>query len=355
MCDSKEATLPKDQILFPELDTNCFIICPQCLSSIEILNIKEENNTIELRCIKENKKFTMSIKDYLKKIEEIKDKNTDEIKDKCKIHEGNNYICYCFDCKTHLCNECLKVGIHKNNIIEIKPREEAKEIIDEVIRDYKNKLAEKIIEKEKKTKEYEEKKKKEKKEKRKEEKKLERENKINEEKEKEEMKESKSKYIKSIEEIRKKYENEIRIRKKEYEEEINKIKNKYKLMNEKERIKTGIKIRELEMKYVNEINKYDFEKAIEKYQQMLKINKMIFNVYNNYNNNYYNSLNINSLLKYYISSPYINDNIIRIKLKDKYDEITNIIKQKRKEEKDEEKEIEKLKKKVSNINYYYRS
>ena len=188
MCDSREAPLPKDQILFPQLDTDCFTICHQCLSAIEILNIKEENDTIELRCIKENKRYTMSIKEYLKKIEEIKDKNTNEIKDKCKIHERNNYICYCFDCKTHLCNECLKTRIHinhrKNNIIEIKPREEEKEIIDEVIRDYENKLEEKIIEKEKKTKEYEEKKKKEKKEKRKEEKKLERENKINEEKEK---------------------------------------------------------------------------------------------------------------------------------------------------------------------------
>ena len=74
----------------------------------------------------------MSIIEYLKKIDEIKDKNIDVIKDKCKIHKNNNYTCFCFDCKSHLCNECLKTRIHinhrKNNIIKIRPREEDKEI-----------------------------------------------------------------------------------------------------------------------------------------------------------------------------------------------------------------------------------
>ena len=165
------------------------------------------------------------------------------------------------------------------------------------------------------------------------------------------MNESKYNYLKSIKEIKIKYENNLRLRKQEYEEEIIKIRNKYKLINEKERIKPGLKIEKLEIKYINEINRHEFEKAIENYEQMLRINKMVFNIYNNYNNNYYNSLNINSLLKYYINTQYINDNIIKIKLKDKYDEIVNIIKQKRKEEKDknENKEIEELKKKVSNI------
>ena len=123
MCDSKEAPLPEDQIQYPELDTDCLTICPQCLSVVEILNIKGENNTIEIRCIKEDKKYTMSIKEYLKKIEEIKNKDIYAIKDKCEIHENNKFICYCFDCKTHLCNECLKTRTHinhrKNNIIEL--------------------------------------------------------------------------------------------------------------------------------------------------------------------------------------------------------------------------------------------
>jgi hypothetical protein len=130
-------------------------------------------------------------------------------------------------------------------------------------------------------------------------------------------------------------------------------------------MKTKIKIEKLDKKYKNEINKYEFEKRIEDYDKILRINKIVYNSYNKYNNNYFNSVNINSLLIYYINNQNINDNIIKIKLKDKYDEITNIIKQKRNEEKKmkeeanekiekekiKDKEIDELKKKVSQIFY----
>ena len=98
-----------------------FTICPNqdCLSPIEILSINQDNNIIVFKCFKENKEFTISIKEY---IEKIKDKrNIDEFKDNCKEHKSNN-ICYCFDCKKHLCNECLKTMnhiYHKNDIIAI--------------------------------------------------------------------------------------------------------------------------------------------------------------------------------------------------------------------------------------------
>ena len=358
MSDSKETPLPKDQIIFPELEKDGYTICPYCLSAIEILNIKEENNEIEYRCIEEEKVYTMSIKEYLRKIDEMKNKNIEVIKDKCDIHNNNKYVCYCLDCKYHLCNECLKTRKHinhrKSNIIEIKPREEEKEIIEEVIRDYDKKLNEIKLEKEAKEKDYEEKKNKEK---RREEKKLEEENKINERREKDDINECKNTYKKNIENIRKKYENEMKLERLEYEKKVNNIKNKYKLINEKERIKTGILLEKIEIKYTNIINEYEFEKKIENYEKMLRINKMIFNIYNNYNNNYYNSLNINSLLIYYINTRHINDNIVKIKLKDKYDEIVNIINRKKNEdkkmkEKDDKKykEIDELKKKVSIIN-----
>ena len=130
-------------------------------------------------------------------------------------------------------------------------------------------------------------------------------------------------------------------------------------------MKTIIKIEKLDKKYKNEINKYEFEKRIEDYDKILRINKIVYNSYNKYNNNYFNSVNINSLLIYYINNQNINDNIIKIKLKDKYDEITNIIKQKRNEEKKmkeeankkierekiKDKEIDELKNKVSQIFY----
>ena len=354
MSDTKEAPLPNYENNF-ELNINGFTICPECLSAIEILNInKEENNTIEFRCIKEDKVCLMEIKEYLKNIDELKNKKIEEIKDKCQTHINKSYICYCFDCKCHLCNECLKTRIHinhrKSNIIEIQPREEEIEIIDEMIKDYDKKLKEVRIEKENKTKECKEKLEKEK---RREEKKLKKENKSNENKEKEEINKSKINYMEDIDKIRIRYENEIKLRKMKYEEELNGIKNKYKLINEKERIKTELKIEKLEIKYKNEINKHNFEKTIEDYDKMLRINTIIFNIYNNYNNNYYNSLNINTLLMYYINNKNINDKI-KIKLKDKYDEVINLIKHKSNEDKKlkenkkiKEKEIDEIKKKVS--------
>ncbi len=76
------------------------------------------------------------------------------------------------------------------------------------------------------------------------------------------------------------------------------------------------------------------------------INKYIdiFNVYKTYNNNYYNAVNINNLLLYYIKNDYINNNIMKKILKDNYNNILKLIKQRyndeiiiqNKEKKDEE-------------------
>ena len=129
---------PEEQLI-----KDYFSICPECSSSIEILSINENNNIIEFRCIKENKEYTMTIKEYINKIKEKEEKNIEELKDKCKIHNKNNE-CYCFDCNCHLCNECLKTRIHinhkKSNIIEIKPVDEELNIINKVVEDYKDKL-----------------------------------------------------------------------------------------------------------------------------------------------------------------------------------------------------------------------
>ena len=74
----------------------------------------------------------------------IKEKNIEIIKDKCVKHQLKKFISYCFDCKSHLCEDCLKAGIHlkyiKNNIIEVKPLEEELDIIKEVINNHKLKL-----------------------------------------------------------------------------------------------------------------------------------------------------------------------------------------------------------------------
>ena len=140
-----------------------------------------------------------------------------------------------------------------------------------------------------------------------------------------ELDNNKRKYILDIDNLKKEFENKIRERKKEYIEENNKIYNKYKLKTEKSIINYKNKINELISYYEKEMAKYKFIKKIENYDCMIKINIMIYDTYKNYNNNYYNSININSLLLYYIKNDYINNNIMKIKWKDKYNEIINII------------------------------
>ena len=87
------------------------------------------------------------------------------------------------------------------------------------------------------------------------------------------------------------------------------------------------------------------KEKIKYYENMLKINKMIYNTYKNNNNNYYNSININTLLLYYTKNEYINDKIIKIKLKDKYSDIIDIINKKY----EENKKIKELKVNNENI------
>ena len=129
-----------------ELKNNKYTICPDCGSSIEILSINE--NKIEIRCLNEKKKhaeeeakFTKTIEEYLENITKNKDNKIEEIKDKCHIHNINNYVSYCFDCKCHLCEECLKTKEHinhrKSNMVEIQPIKEEIKLIKEVIDDYK--------------------------------------------------------------------------------------------------------------------------------------------------------------------------------------------------------------------------
>ena len=157
--DSSEA--PPCNLGFEEekgLINEYYTICPECSSSIEIISINENNNILEYKCLKDNKNYIMPIKEYLNKLKENKQKNIDEYKDICKIHKNKKYICYCFDCNYHLCNECLKTRIHinhrKSNIIEIKPLEEELNIIKEVIKDYELRLEKIKIEKKNKKKEY---------------------------------------------------------------------------------------------------------------------------------------------------------------------------------------------------------
>ena len=325
---AKQNLTKEEKDLIKELYT----VCPNCSSDIAILSIDENKVDEEIsvimkyKCLNENIVNNISIKEYIKLIKENKEKKIEKLKDQCEKHLSKKYISYCFDCKCHLCEDCLKTGVHlehvKNNIIEVKPFEEELNIIREVINDYELRIRKIKKEKENKKSEYD--------------KLINKNKKILEEKlhnisEKNKIKKNielennKNKYILDIDNIKREYENKIRKRKSEYLEENNKIYNKYKLITEKYIINYNNKIKELINYYEKEMDKYKFEKKVENYDNKMKINIMIYDIYNNYNNNYYNSININSLLLYYINNDYINNKIMKIKLKEKYNDIVDTI------------------------------
>ena len=343
-------------------DKSEFLFCPKCSSDIEILSIDETKTNEEInlfmkyRCLKENIINNISFKEYIQLIKEQKEKNIDILTDKCEKHQSKKFVSYCFDCNNHLCEDCLKTGIHlkhvKNNIIEVKPLEEELDIVKEVVNNFTLRLEKIKREKENKEKEYKELIDKDKKNLEKKLDNMKEKSKINENIE---LDNNKRKYILDIDKLKKEFEKKIRERKREYLEEKNKIYNKYKLITEKSIIDYKNKINELINYYEKEMNKCGFFKKIENYDNMIKINTMVYNTYTNYSNNYYNSININSLLLFYINNDYINNNIVKIKLKDKYNDIIDIINN-RKERgyqkiEDLKNEIIKIKNEVSSIYY----
>ena len=332
--NSSEAPTPGEIGETEELKNNNFIICPDCGSSIEILSINEDNLSIEYRCLNEKKKhtekteFTKTIEEYLKKIKENKDNITDEIKDKCHNHNLNKYVSYCLDCKCHLCDECLKSKEHinhrKSNMPEIQPIEEEKQLIKEQINDYKKEVKNlENIEKEK-TKEIEESLNKEK-----EEEKNGYDNKIkdNDKKKEEELKENENKYLSDVENIKKEYEEKLRIRKNQYIEDNEKIIDKFKLIKEKLEAEYNLKIKKLIENFDLTKQNLGFIDKIKNKENMLELNELIYNTYDNYTNNYYNSMSINNLLLYYNNNTKINNKMRNI-LGNKYDKIINIRKKK---------------------------
>ena len=144
--DSNDSAPPTPSINKIKIKNDIYYNCTECSSIIEILSINEENSIIEFQCLnKDNphEKKIMPLKEYLEKMDKYKQKGMHN--DICNIHNKNNkYVSYCFDCKCHLCNECLKSRTHinhnKNNIIEIKPIQEELDIIKEVIKYYNIKL-----------------------------------------------------------------------------------------------------------------------------------------------------------------------------------------------------------------------
>ena len=108
--------------------------CSECASPIEILSINENESTIEFKCINNNHKIKMAIKEYINKMKAFSEKNIND--NICNIHNKINK-CYCLDCKKHICEECLKSRMHINHnkkiLLEFQQNEnELKEIMDNI-------------------------------------------------------------------------------------------------------------------------------------------------------------------------------------------------------------------------------
>ena len=131
-----------EQIQLKEIYYNC----SECKSPIEIIELNEMQCTIEFKCINNNHKIKMKIKEYIDKMKRYNDKNNEKNinSDKClnNDHKNNNYECYCLDCNQHLCKECLSSRTHKDhhkkNILEVKPNKNELNIIEVIIKYYED-------------------------------------------------------------------------------------------------------------------------------------------------------------------------------------------------------------------------
>ena len=267
--------------------------CTECNALIEILSIDEKENTIEFLCSNQHKKL-MPIKEFLDKM--MDNDNVDINKDICQIHK-NQYMSFCFDCKKHLCKDCLKTRDHiyhnKNNIIEIQPIKTELKIIKKIVKYYDDKL-EKLKNKKflikKRLNSFLDKCKTDI------DNILQKEINSSETKKKLELENNKIKFSSDIKKIREKYEKEIKNLKELFNKNEIIIDNKYQIKKEKLELYYKYKFLLYQNKCDDILRKVSFDKNIENLTNLKRLNELVYNTYNLYNNNYYNSKNINNII-----------------------------------------------------------
>ena len=256
---------------------NVFLACYDDYTPIIIKSYDEKTNMIEYYSSKKNISNKIDLITYRYIVERIARYNLvklTDFKDKCEIHKNNHYICFCFTCKKHLCDECLKSGAHlnhlKNNLKEIEPIESGINIIEEIIKKNKFKYEKLRKELDKAIKKLNEKLKKEKI-------KIEKllDAKTNEMnlKKTEKLEKNKKEYREKKNEIIRKCEEELKKAKNEYLGNTKEINNEFKSNEEILKIKYDRKKENLSMSYQTKINKLEYESNIEKLESLIKLDE----------------------------------------------------------------------------------
>ena len=295
--------------------------CSECSSPIEILSINKKANIIEFKCITNNHRKQLSIKEYINKMKKFNNKNINN--DICTDNNHNSkYKFFCLDCNKHLCKKCLKTRNHishnKKILIEMQPSQNELNIIDNIIKTYEDKLS--ILEREKFDK-IQEMKNKLKESESKLNEKIELKIKENQTKMEKELKMKNDEFSLCKQNIKNKYENEINIIENNHKKNVSEITNKYKNINDNYKTVYENEISNLNDKYKKKIKRYNYDEIIENIHFFKRLNEIFYNTYKVYNNNYFNSININNtLINVFDNKIYINDdlkgeyeNLIKIK------------------------------------------
>ena len=142
-----------------------------------------------------------------------------------------------------------------------------------------------------------------------------------------ELKIKNDEFLLNVKSIKNNNKNELILIENNYEKNIKEITYKYEIINNKNKTIYENEITNLNDKYKKIIQKYGYNEKIENFNYLKRLNEIIYNTYNVYNNNYYHSININMILiNAFNNKTYINDDLKKeyeniIKIKD--DKINN--------------------------------
>ena len=104
-------TYPLDS-LYPKYESYC---CPLCSTLPEILSYNKGKNTVKFNC-KNHGENIMDISEYMEKMKNLESSSELKTKNKCTIHNNQEYSFYCQICKQNLCKDCFSDPIHETHI-----------------------------------------------------------------------------------------------------------------------------------------------------------------------------------------------------------------------------------------------